>query len=259
MEKNDINPNGLKNNFLKQTIIRIDYDYLFPNQIERIMELLDQYFGERGFTIEQQVKNDFQLDINNSEINWNNEQEEYKTFVNNDKNIAVEIAKKYAALTAFYNNGYTDFAQLKEMIEKIVETLKKVKNYIKIKRVGLRKINAILLKQIDNLNEIFEKCLISNFLSDKAIVSTRNETNYMDDNNFVNINTSIQKGNFDNQEVYQIIFDIDVNSELNEEDNISLEEMNNQIFKIFKDGITQQFLEKLAEEKFNDERVVLEW
>lgn len=47
-EKVDILREDIIHNFLKQTIFRIDYDYLFPNQISQLMENLDAFFSEKN-------------------------------------------------------------------------------------------------------------------------------------------------------------------------------------------------------------------
>lgn len=265
MDKKSINRKELNKNFLKQTIIRFDYDYLFPNQIEEIMEKLDSFFGTQNFTIEKRTKNDFQVNLNidiedNNEVNINNNQEEYSTFVNNEENVLVEITKNYAAITSI-NYKYVLFDRLNEIITKVVTTIKEVRSYIEIKSTGLRKINSLLIKDISKINDYFEKNMVS--FSNFEINYFKKVENYDKKDLNISVNFDIQSGLLNNKDkMYQVLYDIDVVKHEVDTNEISegiLKNMNDIEFEVYKDGLTEKFLSKLINNEVNSEEVIFEW
>ncbi len=260
MDKISIKREHLKKNFLKQTIIRINYDFLFPKQIQQIMEKLDDYFGKMNYRIEKQTKNDFEINFSeNNDINFNSEMEEFSKFVNNEENISVEITRSYSAITTI-DGTYVEFDKLQNIIKEVVSKIKEVREYVEFKSIGLRKINSLLIKDLSLVNEYFEKDAISLMNKTIEINSFNKEEQYVDGNYSKNVRINIVGGLLNNSEkVYQIVYDLDMTSNESTDKLENLSEMNNEIFEMFKIGLTQKFLNKLCDDNYEDGSVYLTW
>ena len=263
-EKVDILREDIIHNFLKQTIFRIDYDYLFPNQISQLMENLDAFFSEKKFRIEKDVRNDFQLNFDGNGIGLNQNQEEFSNFVSEDNNVFIEITRQYVCITLLYKSDFISFDEIKDYMNKIYETLKNVRNNIHLKRIGLRKINAILLENIEKYRDVFESGLFDNLMGFNQLSMYRKNELYTSDDNSISINAGIDTGvlNENNQEknFYQFLFDIDVSTVVDYSEDDTFDKLNNLLFSYFKAGIKKEFLNNMIDANFEiPEGVKLKW
>lgn len=269
MNKENINRENLKNNFLKQTILRIDYDFLFPNYIMEVIEKLDQELKDDDYRIENSVRNDYNLDLTPSGMGINQNQEKVFTLINNDNSIVIEVTKNFSCIIVNYINEYKDLNDILEIFMILIDNIKDVRNNIKFTRLGLRKTNSLLVENINVCNDIFEKELID-FIGDKdELVSSRKEENYLKNDRGVNYLVSVQSGQLEKddniKDVFQIVYDIDNYVISANNVDVSLKELKNlnlEVFDNFKKGIKVEFLEKLINssiDEINQEGVYLVW
>lgn len=269
-EKKSIKREDLKSNFLKQMIIRIDYDYLFEEDIEMIVKKSYSQLIESGYKMNSKTLAEYNINVNienltSDEKNGismkNNNKEEFSSFIKD--NIVIDITKNFATLTV----NYKKFEQFEDIIEdfsKIIEEIKIVRKGLEIKRIGIRKINFYIFKNIKNINDYFETNIFSfNELEEKneslmvkQTIESFKYKNYKI-NELGNISRGILKnGKKKDLKVYQIVLDIDVYDDENTEKDINLREMNDIVFDIYKSALNIKFLEKLKEENYKDEVII---
>ena len=148
MAKDNITREMLKNNFLRQTILRIDYDYLFPDSLTSLASQIDEELKKDNYTVENKSKSEVDLFINIDNMNQDEiikslsntkiEKEDIYFFTNQNKNIFIEIGKEYSSITVNHNE-YINFNVIKSIMDLIISKVILVKNNIQVKRVGLRK------------------------------------------------------------------------------------------------------------------------
>ena len=64
MEKEKIKRKELKSNFLRQMIIRVDYDYLFDEDIENIVKKRYKELIESGYKMNSKTLAEYNINVN---------------------------------------------------------------------------------------------------------------------------------------------------------------------------------------------------
>lgn len=276
--KDTIKRGDLKTTFLKQMIMRLDYDYLFEEEIEKIVKDIYNYLREKGYRMnsETMAQFDISLNIENMKSNMNStildnmnvakdNRESFSSFVNEEVGIRVEITRSFTTMTFNYKN-FKPFEELVEDFTKIIEPIIKIREKFEIKRVGLRKINYYILKDINKIDCYFEPYVIDfNDLIKRSlnqVIGKNIVESFFMDNYKVNQNINISNGiltTADRQDtkVYQIILDFDVYDDNNVDcGTINLLDMNDKLFKLYKSALKRDFLLNLRKEDYIDEEII---
>lgn len=273
MEKNKIKRADLKSDFLKQTIVRIDYDYMFDEYVENTMKNVDKYLNDKGYTIKNSFVSQFGLKVDfdklNTDMNMNiidtinvesDKREKFVSFINEEKHIKIDITREYSAITVDYVK-HIHFDEICEIFNKIVEELHKARKNLQIKRIGLRKVNIFILNNIEQIEKYFEKDVFvfsSSNLDTYKFVGKNSYDNYIYKDYMVNQIANIAQGylqtNGESKLMNQLALDFDIYKE-NPKEDVSLEDMNNSLFEIYKNSLTENFLNELTKEEFNNEEI----
>ena len=273
MKKNQIKREYLKSDFLKQTIVRVDYDYMFDEYIEEIMKNIDSFLGEKGYSIKNSFMSQFGLKVDfdklNSDINTNimdtinvetDKREKYVSFINEEKHIKIDITREYSAITIEYID-HIHFDEICEIFNKIYNELPRARKNIKIKRLGLRKINVYMMKDITKIKDYFEKNVFtfsSSNLDTYQFIGKNSYDNYKYKEYIVNQIANITQGylqtNTEPKLLNQLTLDFDIYIESPVKE-ASLGDMNDSIFEIYKNSLTEDFLNNLLNEKFSSEEI----
>ena len=273
MKKKDIKRKDLKCDFLRQTIIRMDYDYMFDEYIEKTMKNLDSFLGEKGYSIKNNFMSQFGLKVDfdklNSDINTNimdtinvesDKREKFVSFINEEKHIKIDVTHEYSAITIEYTK-HIHFDEICEIFNKISEELHNARKNIKIKRLGLRKINVYMMHDISKINDYFGENVFtfsSSDLDTYQFIGKNSYDNYKYKEYIVNQIANITQGylqtNTNSQLLYQLTLDFDIYVE-NPVKKVSLEDMNERIFEIYKNSLTERFLNNLLNEKFSSKEI----
>lgn len=270
MDKKDIKREELKTNFLRQTIIRLDYDVLFQKDMENFIEKIYPYLISKKYKMNSNTLSNINVNlnidnINNMTKNINTDTENYTSFKNKEENIVIDITKEFITMTIMYQT-FQNFKELSEIFNKMIENLKNIRVGFSFNRIGIRKINAWAIRDILNINKYLEETTF-NFTkelneekSTKFIVKNSIESFVINDykvNKTVNVAKGIVINNEDKceEESYQIILDIDIYDDEIKENNIKLIIMNNQLFEIYKDSLKYDFLKKLKTETYEDKEI----
>ena len=269
----EINRNDLKSDFLKQTIVRIDYDYMFEDYVEKTMKNIDSFLGDKGYTIKNNFMSQFGLKVDfdklNNDINANlidninvesDKREKFISFINEDKHIKIDITREYSAITVEYKE-HIHFDEILEIFNKIVEELHNSRNNLQIKRLGLRKINVYMMENLDKINDYFENNIFtfsSSNLPSYKFVGKNSFDNYIYNGYTVNQIANIAQGYLQTNEgpklLNQLALDFDIYVE-NPASEVSLKDMNDKLFEIYKNSLTESFLNELLSENFESKEI----
>ena len=277
------NRENIKNNFLRRIILRVDYEGIVD--IKDILKNLESKLPSLGFT-----ERNFGF-INNAEFELNDPEmieselkipikelskiETYK-YRNSDGNVELEVNELYSALNVDVNN-YNDINKYCNIFSEVINGIKEKRVYLKINRIGLRKINDCIIRDKSRFNDYFDKEYffdISNKLRLNSIKTEKINTQFVDTFsvekymfNYIRIvSGGVLTIGSQNYDVYQAVIDIDGYSydrellntllgDTNEISNIILE-LNENLFELYSNSLTQSFKEKLLENEFIDENIL---
>ena len=201
--------------------------------------------------------------------------ETYK-YRNSDGNVELEVNELYSALNVDVNN-YNDINKYCNIFSEVINGIKEKSVYLKINRIGLRKINDCIIRDKSRFNDYFDKEYffdISNKLRLNSIKTEKINTQFVDTFsvekymfNYIRIvSGGVLTIGSQNYDVYQAVIDIDGYSydrellntllgDTNEISNIILE-LNENLFELYSNSLTQSFKEKLLENEFIDENIL---
>lgn len=274
MVKNEIGREALKYNFLKKIIIRFDYDGMDDTELDQVLSDVSLKLKEYGYTnrttetaTEMQIQFDDPESGNYSEV-YGKKVREQKVFVFHNENPQVKLGiSSSSACINIEETKYVDcliYCDVLWKVMKIISESGKVP-FFEFKRFGLRKINQCFLRDIKCLNEYFEPAHFHVFkFQDESsikekVMQIRESLEIADYN--VNLNRMLIRGELGGEEAYQVNYDADIYlldesiEELiqNEE---KIAEMNNWLFALYKDAVTETFLNQLIEGTFDRDMII---
>lgn len=274
MVKNEIGREALKYNFLKKIIIRFDYDGMDDTELDQVLSDVSLKLREYGYTnrttetaTEMQIQFDDPESGNYSEV-YGKKVREQKVFVFHNENPQVKLGiSSSSACINIEETKYVDcliYCDVLWKVMKIISESGKVP-FFEFKRFGLRKINQCFLRDIKCLNEYFEPAHFHVFkFQDESsikekVMQIRESLEIADYN--VNLNRMLIRGELGGEEAYQVNYDTDIYlldesiEELiqNEE---KIAEMNNWLFALYKDAVTETFLNQLIEGTFDRDMII---
>lgn len=161
---NEIQRSDINYNFLKKIIIRIDYNGILERELEKTVEQLKIYLRNKDFIrFEENYINKVDFEIKDPEMIETQRmipvQEINKTksyiFKNENDIIEIQVSKYYTSITVDYDK-YIKFEALCELFKNVIDIIKINNNYMRILRLGLRKINNCILLDLNRINEIIK-------------------------------------------------------------------------------------------------------
>lgn len=268
--KDNIKRKDLKSNFLKTTILRLDYDYLFEEDIEQIVKKLNTFLIQKDYKMNSKTLNEVtigfdMLKFNSDDIPINinkKSQEQVSSFINKDGNIIIDITRNFSTMTINYQYNKS-FDDIIVVFNEIIKQVKDVRENISLNRIGLRKNNIYFMEDIEVINKYFEESLFdfNNAFKKKDTLIRQQAEKYKKSKYLVNQNSEIQIGKYrdsqtkEEKNIYRILLDIDVYDERLDDNEIDLNEMNLIVFEIYKANLKEYFLEMLKKENFESEEI----
>lgn len=274
MVKNEIGREALKYNFLKKIIIRFDYNGMDDTELDQVLSDVSLKLKEHGYTnrttetaTEMQIQFDDPESGNYSEV-YGKKVREQKVFVFHNENPQVKLGiSSSSACINIEETKYVDcliYCDVLWKVMKIISESGKVP-FFEFKRFGLRKINQCFLRDIKCLNKYFEPAHFHVFkFQDESsikekVMQIRESLEIADYN--VNLNRMLIRGELGGEEAYQVNYDADIyllDESIEEliQNKEKIAEMNNWLFALYKDAVTETFLNQLIEGTFDRDMII---
>lgn len=275
MDKKSIGRDALKYNFLKKIIIRFDYDGMDDTELDQVISSISLELKEHGYTnrtVETAREMQIQLDDpesgNYGEV-YGKKVREQKVFVFRNGNPQVKLGiSSSSACINIEETKYVDCLTYCDVLWKVMKIISESEKvpFFQFKRFGLRKINQCILKDINCLNDYFEPShyhifRFQNMDNIKEKIMQIRESLEIDDYN-INLNRMLIRGEVRGQEAYQVNYDADIY--LLDEESIEeliqnkdkIAKMNDWLFELYKDAVTETFLNQLIDGTFDSDMII---
>lgn len=270
--KKDIKRGDINYNFLKNITIRFDFDGVDESELEDVLGEISQELKSKGYTSRtKEICKEMDFNIDDPEkletdglFARNVRQQQVFIFHNEDEHIKLKISSTFAFIS-INKTKYVNCLEYCGVLLQVMKIVEKEVTYFNWRRFGLRKINQCFLMDIKKLNDFFESkhYHLFHFEEKSEPKVTQLKDSFLVGNYNVNLMRTIVRGEMEDQEAYQIIFDSDiyilrnqeVHSMILEEKEVS--DMNEILFELYKDVVTENFLQQLKDGTF-DERVIKE-
>ena len=260
----EITRESFKNNFLKNIILRLDFNGVLDTEMEEIIAQVKPFLKSKSFNkYEESINNEVDFEIkkglNLDKDDVVKEVRSFKThsFLSEEKGFILDISKNVVCLKINTIN-YVPFEEYEELFLKIVSIYNDKIDFFTPKRLGLRKINFCFMEDINELNEYFDESFFENSIvldNSKILNVQKRKSIQLDESHMkMNVFTAIEKGVIKDQELNKIVLDLDayldngdyISNELFEKNSIRL--LNDAIFSVY----TKAMTEKLRDCLMND-------
>lgn len=259
-------------NFLKNIIIRFDYDGMDEAELDVVLREISPQLKEKGYVSRtMEINKGMEFDIDDPErveidglFAKNIRKQRVFVFHNENDQVKLKISSTFAFI-AINKTKYVNCLEYCDVLLDVMKIVQKEVTYFNCRRFGLRKINQCFLMDITKLNDFFEREHFRIFCfgeKSKPKVTQLKDSFFVKDYN-VNLARTMVCGEMSGKEAYQVVFDSDIYV-LGDENVSSLiinkkkvSDMNEVLFELYKDIITEQFLQQLMDGTF-DEQVIKE-
>lgn len=202
MQREGINRSSFKHNFLKQIIIRLDFQGILQAEMEKVLLQVKPYLKEKGFNrYEQQINNEVDLDINpNGIFNAVNAVKDIRnivihSFVNDNNGYIVDLSIKHICIKVNAAK-YVPFEEYSSIFMDISNVYETTIDFFTIKRFGLRKINFCFVKDIKCINKYFNRRYFDcyDLFAESEIFASEKKENISIDSCKLNLLCDIEQG-----------------------------------------------------------------
>lgn len=254
-----------KHNFLANTIIRFDFRGIFENELEKNVSILKKTLKEHYYDfikLEQAQEIDFKIndpELLNSIPSTNIRKQPVYVFNNEEKGLIFKISPTFAIINNL-NKKYISFSEYAPFLIEIINLLQKTP-FFNITRFGIRKINICILKDINKLYDYFNKEHFYLY-NQKGTQTYQQSQTFTKEQYNINLIRNIVLGKYDEQPAYQIAIDADIYTFSKEkitdiiQDESQINKMNDILFEIYTNMLSNKLIEQLSKDKFNDTLLV---
>lgn len=264
MVKN-IKRESFKYNFLKQIIIRLDFQGVLQAEMEDILMKVKPCLKMRKFNrYEQMINDEIDFDTTSNGIFQSNHHvKEIKniiihSFINEDRGYSIDLSTTYICLKVNAVK-YIPFEEYSDTFIKIARIYKDAIDFFTPKRFGLRKINFCFVTNTDCIHKYFKQRYFDcyDLFDNSEIFASEKRGNFTIDNYKINLLCDIIQGQLGEKKTYKVTLDADIyldnikDIEENIFENCHMKKLNDQLFTIYVDALTDEFHEMLL----NDETI----
>ncbi|MGL5751412.1 MAG: TIGR04255 family protein [Paraclostridium sp.] len=281
----EVTRESLKYNFLRRSIIRIDYSGIVDiksglDQIHNefpkygFVKMVEAFIQEAEFQLDDPVMIESQGSIPIKEI----QKTETFKYATKDEDMILEINRFFTTLN-INSTKYRDFNEYIDIFSNIVSLIKSKHTFMNPLRLGVRKINDCILLNKDKFDYFFNEKYFRDIAKDlqndgmnmKKLNTSISDNIYKDDisyNYIRNCTEGTLSDGIKTIEGYQVVIDIDgytqnsdklnnVISNKSEIDNLLIN-INEDLFDFYKFTLSNKFIELLQKEgiNFEDEEIL---
>ncbi len=253
MKANDITRRTFKNNYLKQIVMRLDFQGVLQSEMEDVLLLVKKYLKQASFNrYEEKIGNEIELNVGLNSFNAQDPIKEVRqtriySFYNEDMGYSFDLSTNFIILKVIVAK-YASFEEYSKLFIDICNIYKEKIDFFTTKRFGLRKINFCFVKDIKAVSKYFESKYYNYFeLFDDTEIKTSAKTfNVGFGKKSLNVLYGVEQGKLGNLPVYKVTLDSDIYSEDTQTidefmfDKKDVCEMNEQLFWVYIDSITSE-------------------
>ena len=184
-------------------------------------------------------------------------------FINDEKGIECKLSTQFT-FVSIQSQKYIPFSEYSKTIMNVMTTLKKEVDFLSCTRFGIRKVNQCIIRNINSINEYFDKKFFRIYGLDNGNIPKlfENKDCFVAGKYNVNLMRMAIMGEYDDEVAYQIVLDSDIyitkSEDINELFNGDTEitTMNEELFSLYKEALTETFIEKLGKEDYRDSNII---
>lgn len=254
--KRTLERNQLRKNFLKEIIMRLDFQGVLQSEMEKILIKVKPYLKEKTFNRYSEKINN-QTVIEGTSIKETTSQIVY-SFMDENSGYTIELSTTSIVLSV-KSVGYSPFENYANIFSYVAAVYKKEIDFFTVTRFGFRKINFCFIKDLSQIGIYFESKYygVEEPIAEFDIGSVNRTSRLSDGNKNVNLRYIVEQGELNQDTFFKITLDSDIYSTdeitINQILNVKseLSSINEMLFTIYCGVITEQFAEILLSEDDN--------
>lgn len=243
----------LKKNFLKEIIMRLDFQGVLQAEMEKVLLKVKPYLKEKAFNRYSEKVNN-QAVIEGTAVKETTSQIVY-SFRNENSGYTLDLSASSIALSV-KAVGYSPFEMYSEIFSYVASVYAQEIDFFTVMRFGFRKINFCFVKQLDQIGTYFDSKYyrIEEPVSEFDLASVNRSSRLSNGKENINLRYIIEQGQIDQDIYFKVTLDSDIYS--NDEETITkvlsdkekLSAMNERLFSIYCSVITERFIDILMNE-----------
>lgn len=254
MDSTGVKRSSFKYNFLKQIILRLDFQGVLPMEMEGILIKIKPFLKGKDFNrYEQRVENEIEIPM--GLFQSINEQPmpavhniNIHCFIDENKGYSVDLSTNFICMKVNAAK-YISFDDYADTFMGLVNIYRETIDFLTVKRFGLRKINFCFLKEIEFLNKYFNPQYFSSYslFDNTEVFASEKKENFKTDNGKINLICGVSQGQLEGKIIYKISLDSDIYIDNTKEietiifENNQITDLNDKLFYIYLDAITNEF------------------
>lgn len=236
-------------NFLKNVIVRIDFQGVLEAEMEKILVPVKSYLKDKGFSrYVKKRNNEIAIEVSNRELQPPSvgkiKSQEIHSFINDDRGYSLDLSSNFVCFN-ISSTTYAPFEGYSSLVSDVAKIYKTNIDFVSIIRVGIRKINVCMVEDKEKINEYFSPVYFGYFDDIEGVdtLSSSRQDAFGITPYKGNLSCNIDQGNAEGRNLYRISLDIDIyTDDMNTiMQNLDLHEMNEILFGIYVGSLTDKF------------------
>lgn len=251
MDKSLVCRGDLKKNFLKEIIMRLDFQGVLQAEMEKVLLEVKPYLKKKNFgRYQEKISN--QITNDNTGIKDVKAQIVY-SFAAETLGYTLEMSTSCVSLSV-KTQGYASFDEYSEIFCNVVNIFREKIDFFTSTRFGLRKINFCFLKHHESINEYFapEYYNCGTPISGLEMQNVERNDRLVCGAQKLNLRYAVEQGQLGEEVVYKLTLDTDIyllnQAEIDKYlfDEKKLSEINEKVFRIYIGVLTDKMIELLT-------------
>ena len=248
--------NQLKKNFLKEIIMRLDFQGVLQTEMEKVLLRVKPYLKEKAFNRYNEKVNN-QAVIEGISIKDATSQIVY-SFMDENSGYTLDLSATSIVLSV-KTVGYSPFENYSEIFSYVASVYKDEIDFFTVVRFGFRKINFCFVKELDQIGNYFESKYygVEEPITEFDIATVNRTSRLSDGKKNINLRYIIEQGEIDCDLYFKVTLDSDIYSTDEETiiramaDKNELSAINETLFRIYCGVISDQLMAILLSEDDN--------
>lgn len=259
MEQLQISRSDLRYNFLKNIIVRLDFQGIVDSEIEHILPIIKPYVKSKGFNrFEEKTNSQISFEIKGNLLSEevpskNIKNQKIFSFINDEKGITLDLSSDFICIN-INTSKYIPFEIYCNTIVDIAKIIREQIDFFTVKRLGIRKINICLVDSKELVLKYFSKERFGYYtgIIDIDTIASQKKDLFRKDSYQVNLSCGIEQGRMDDKELFKVTVDIDLYMDDKQaiiaalEDFSILKGLNEVLFSIYTDTLTKELKQALC-------------